>query len=229
MGFGANRTCIVNFHGIGVPHAGVPPSEAPYWLPEARFRAVMERAAALRDGGRDIAVTFDDGNLSDLEIAAPVLSELGFRGEFFVLTGRLERPHYLKPDDVRTLIGMGMEIGLHGRDHVDWRGLDETRLTEETQAARRHLEDVAGCGITKVAIPFGAYDRRVIARLKAADFRVIYTSDGGPASSSSRVRARTTLRSDMSGETIEAIFSGRQPLRRRLRRAASAFLRRHVL
>jgi peptidoglycan/xylan/chitin deacetylase (PgdA/CDA1 family) len=215
----------INFHGIGEPHAGVPADERPYWLGTARFARVIARIAALRDAGRDIRITFDDGNASDLLLAAPVLAQHGLTGAFFVLTGRFDDPHYLSQAQVRELLALGHEIGLHGRDHVDWRTLDDATLDAETQGARDVLAAVAGAPVTSVAIPFGAYDRRVMARLKSAGFSAIHTSDGGQAQGDAQVRPRTSLRSDMDDARIEAILAGADPPVKRLRRTVSMWRR----
>lgn len=219
---------VVNFHGIGIPHDRVPEDEVPFWLSQDRFAAIARQIAALRSEGHDIRITFDDGNLSDLQAAAPVLESLGLRAEFFVLTGRLDQPDYLSPDAVRALLGMGHGIGLHGHAHLDWRRLDAAGLRSETVLARSRLEAVAGGPVRRVAIPFGSYARRVIAHLRAEGFAVIYTSDGGTTSDRDTVRARTSLRADMDEAAVTQILTGRVSLPSRLRRRISSGLRQHV-
>ncbi len=220
---------ILNFHGIGVPHVGVPEEEKPYWVSEDRFAEIAREVALLRNEGFDVGITFDDGNLSDLAVAAPILLDLSIKAEFFVLTARLVQDFYLRPADVRALLDLGMDIGLHGQDHVDWRWLDDAGLKVETRSARHQLEDVTGRSVSSVAIPFGAYNRRVIAHLRGEKFKAIYTSDGGPTSSSMRVRARTSVRSDMTLNAINTIISDRPPIIERFRRAISTTLRRYVV
>lgn len=224
----APRQCILNFHGIGTPHDGVLPDEVPYWLSAARFAEVADRVRDRRANGQDIRLTFDDGNLSDLEIAAPVLAERGLAAEFFVLTGRLDQAHYLSREGVHSLLEIGMRIGLHGRDHVDWRRAGPEELDHEVSVARARLEDILGRKVDNVGIPFGAYGRREIAYLKGQGFGTIYTSDGGHVSSTARVKARTSLRSDMSLDDIDDILAAREPVHAQARRAVSVFLRRHV-
>lgn len=222
------RLAILNFHGIGMPPARIPPDEVPYWVTRDAFAAIVAQAAASPWRER-VRFTFDDGNASDLEIAAPLLAEAGFGAEFFVLTGRIGAPGYLDRAGIRALLDMGMAIGLHGRDHVDWRRCDPATLQEEVPRARAALARTTGRAIETVGVPFGGYDRRVIARLVAEQFRVIYTSDGGTASDRARIRARTSIRSDMTPGAIDSLIRGRDPLRRRLRRTISTTLRRHVL
>src|SRR5690242_12624710 len=109
----ADDPIILNFHGIGVPHEGVDVAERPYWIDEPFFAQILDHVSARPDGHR-IQYTFDDGNQSDLVVGAAALAQRGRTAQFFLLTGRFDDPRYLSPEDARTLVGMGMRIGLHG-------------------------------------------------------------------------------------------------------------------
>ena len=128
---GSDWQVVINFHGIGSAHDAVVESERPYWISADQFEAIIDRAQAHPNAKR-VRWTFDDGNRSDLVIGARVLAERGMRGAFFVLTGRFDDPLYLSRADTRALADMGMAVGLHGKDHVDWRRLDPATLTDET-------------------------------------------------------------------------------------------------
>lgn len=151
------------------------------------------------------------------------------RADFFLLTGRLSSNRYLAEDDIRALVDLGMGVGLHGHDHVDWRKLDAQSLHAETVAAWARLTEIIGGPVMMVSIPFGAYNRRVIAHLRSQGFAEIYTSDGGTARAGALIRARTSLRSDMSSGTIENILTARQSLCTRMRRAVSSFRRQRLV
>lgn len=222
------RHIILNFHGIGTPHDRVDASERPYWIGEDMFRAIVDRVSARPDAD-SVRWTFDDGNRSDLVVGARVLAEREKSGAFFLLTGRFDDPHYVSCDDARALVSMGMEVGLHGRDHVDWRQVPRWQLDSETVEARDLLADVVGQPINGVAIPFGAYNRTVIAHLKDCGFDHIYTSDGGSCHPDDRIVNRTSVREDMSLAHIDAILDDDVPIKRRVKRRISTTLRRHFL
>lgn len=221
-----SRVIVLNFHGLGTPHEGLPADELPYWLPVARFEAIID---SVRDRGleKDVAFTFDDGNSSDM-IAAAMLAERGLKGSFFVLAGRLEQEHYLSPDDLRQLDRMGMTVGLHGRDHVNWRKLDPARFASETVEARAELAEILGKPVDEVAIPFGAYNRSVIHRLHRQGFERIHTSDPGTADSKARIWQRNTLRDDMDDACIRDILQARRSMRRRVRDFAARTIKRSI-
>jgi peptidoglycan/xylan/chitin deacetylase (PgdA/CDA1 family) len=220
-----SRQIIVGFHGLGAPPDWIDADEKPYWAPIETFAWIVERTA----DRPDVAYTFDDGNVSDLTAAVPILERFGRTAAFFILTGRLHKPGYLSPGQVRELIARGMSVGLHGRDHLDWRAADEETLQAETVQARADLAEVCGRPIDTVAIPFGAYDKRVMHHLKACGFSAIMTTDTGAADDSAQVRNRTSIRGDMSEDVIQAIVDGRWSAARTARRLVSTFARRHLV
>lgn len=206
------RELVFNFHGIGTPHAGVGPEERPVWMSSENFVALLDRIASLRGEGKvPIDITFDDGNTSDLAIALPELRKRQLPATFFLCSGRLQAREYLNRDAVRDLIAAGMVIGSHGMHHRDWRTLDKTELVDEVSAARKRLEDVCGLPVTKAAVPFGSYDRRVLAQLRVEGFDCVYTSDGGFARYGSWLKPRNTLGMASRQEDIEDLTSTSWP------------------
>lgn len=167
---------VFNFHGVGTPRATLPPDEAPYWCePELYFRLLDAIVALQAETGAPVEITFDDGNRSDLDIAAPALVERGLSATFFVCAGRLNDPYYLDPAALRTLTDMGMGIGSHGHSHTDLRKTDEATLRLETSESRQAIADAVRGDVDGFAIPFGSYDRRVLGALTG--YKRIYTSD----------------------------------------------------
>jgi peptidoglycan/xylan/chitin deacetylase (PgdA/CDA1 family) len=220
-----SRQIILAFHGLGPPPPHVDADEIPYWVTHATFENIVSRTA----GRPEVVFTFDDGNLTDLDVAAPVLRRHGRRGEFFLLTGRIGVAGYLSVTDVQALQTMGMGIGLHGKDHVDWRSLNADQLHEETVLAREVLAKICGKQIETVSIPFGAYNRRVVSHLQSCGYTKIMTTDGGAAYDHKQLRNRTSIRSDMDAVAIEAVLSGRSSPFSQLRRTVSTFARRNLI
>lgn len=215
---------ILNFHGVGIPGRSLEPGEAPYWISIDQFHAIV---AELQSTPHRIGITFDDGNTSDLEICAPILAEKGFSAKVFVLAGRLGEAGSLSAADLLQLQEMGFEIGSHGHDHVDWRRLDKAGQMRELVEARQMISEACGRSVRQVAIPFGRYDRGVLAMLRQLDYERVFTSDGGLAGTGWLV-PRISVRGDMKIEQIHELLSGREPVKRRLRRRV-AMLRKRLL
>jgi peptidoglycan/xylan/chitin deacetylase (PgdA/CDA1 family) len=219
------RHVILNFHGIGETAKEREPGESSYWIRPDFFSAVLERVVAVRNGPR-IDLTFDDGNISDLLIGAEGLARHGMVATFFVLAQRIGRPECLSARDLTLLISMGHRIGSHGASHVDWTTLDASGLEAELDHARSLIESSTGQSITAAALPFGRYNRRIMAELDRRSYREVYSSDGGAVASPRLPMPRTSLRGDMTIDDIDTILLGLESPVRRARRALSRLKRR---
>lgn len=213
---------VLNLHGIGTPHEGVAADESSFWVTRQAFVTLLENIVATRaTSDIPIIITFDDGNTSDAAIALPELAKRGLRAEFFVCANRIGAPHYLDRIALAELLAAGMEIGSHGMDHRNWRGLDETSLDVEVGEARRRIEDSCGIAVTKAAIPFGSYDRRVLERLRRERLECAYTSDRGLAQSDAWLKPRDTMDNTWLDTDIKQVLAAKPSLRARLRRNAA--------
>jgi peptidoglycan/xylan/chitin deacetylase (PgdA/CDA1 family) len=146
---------ILNFHGLGEPPDTIGAAERDVWVPMQWLEAILD--AAPREG---VVLTFDDGNVSDVQAVLPALTDRKLAARFFPLTGRIGTAGYLSAEDIAELSRLG--------------------------------EIVAG-EITEAACPFGSYDRRVLRALRAAGYRRVFTSDGGPHASGAWLSSRTTV------------------------------------
>jgi peptidoglycan/xylan/chitin deacetylase (PgdA/CDA1 family) len=218
---------VLNLHGIGAPHGGVTGDERLYWLSHEAFVSLLRTIVVTRDRfNPPIVITFDDGNESDALIALPELAKLNLNAIFFIVAGRIGSPHYLDRSALRDLISAGMEIGSHGMHHCDWRSLEPKRLHVEVDAARHRIEDVCGKPVTKVGIPFGSYDHRVLKQLHAERLDCVYTSDGGLARSDAWLKPRQTICSDMSEADMKLLITCYPNLAARLRCCATRLYKR---
>lgn len=208
-------TIIINFHGIGEPGRPVPDDEKPYWINEDLYESILDRIAEARDRRR-YRITFDDGNMSDVDIGLPALRRRGLTATFFVLAGMLEERGFLDAASVRTLAREGMGVGTHGLHHPAWPDCDETRLNAELDDSCAILSDLIAAPVAEAAIPFGRYDRRVIQALRRRPFRHVYTSDCGLARSRAWLQPRTSIRCDMDEATVAAVVAGQRSLPKQL-------------
>lgn len=207
-----------NFHGIGMPGPEIAAEEKPYWVTEEMFVAYAELFGRHRDR---VIITFDDGNRSDLEIAAPVLLQQDLTARIFVLTGCFGSAGYLQPEDLRTLRDMGFVIGSHGIDHIDWAAADTRLLAQEVAESKRQIEDALGASVFEAAVPFGSYSRRVLEALRRAGYGTVWTSDGAATRTEGFLRPRLSIRSDTPFAYVAQILAEGVPLRRRLRQHMS--------
>lgn len=222
------RQVILNFHGIGEPARHLEPGEARYWVSMELFEETL--GLAMRHKARTRTdYTFDDGNLSDIDLAAPALARHGLHATFFVLADRIGSPGSLGADEIRALARAGHRIGTHGAGHVDWTMADAITLERELgPATRAAIADAAGQPLTEAAIPFGRYNRSVLKALKHHGYKRVYSSDGGPWRAGQWPIPRTSPRADMTLSDIEKILIGPEPTATRLRRVLARGLKRAV-
>lgn len=181
---------VLNFHGLGEPGPAIEQDERPYWVAIERFEAILAFVAPRAEA---IAITFDDGNASDVVHALPLLVRHGLKADFFVVSERIGQSGYLSAADILDLRRAGMGIGSHGMRHVKWTSLPDDELALHVSRSLQALSDILAEPMRSVAIPFGAYDRRVLAVLRREGVTRAYTSDRGPVLPGRWLVARNTV------------------------------------
>ncbi|HET6291337.1 MAG TPA: polysaccharide deacetylase family protein [Amycolatopsis sp.] len=212
---------ILAIGGVGRPVRALDPGENESWVTVEQFERVLDTVA----GREDVGLTFDDGNSSDVEIALPRLVERELTAEFFPLAGRIGQWGFLDAEGLRKLVDAGMSIGSHGWEHRDWRRLDGRHARREFETAPKLLADLSGEPVRAYAPPFGAYDRRVLGRLRRSGATKVYTTEGGAASRDGWLRPRVEVRHDVDQEWIDNVLADRDGLYRRAGRAIARVAR----
>jgi peptidoglycan/xylan/chitin deacetylase (PgdA/CDA1 family) len=158
---------------------------------------------ALRDrrGGKVLVVSFDDAFSSVFERALPVTVALGVPATIFVPTSyiasaeamqwsSLDRwagtPHEdelrcMGWDELRQLVAAGWEVGSHTETHAKLTELSDAELDAELEGSKRRCEEELGRACEALAYPFGAHDRRVMERVRAAGYTAAVILDGSLA------------------------------------------------
>lgn len=215
---------MINFHGIGDPPAEVPWDERPYWCPLGEWRALVEVLGEASRGGSPVEITFDDGNVSDVEVALPALLEHGLRATFHVCAGRMAQPGYLDEGAIRHLRDAGMAIGSHGWHHVDSRALSREDLVRATRDSAERIAAACGSPVTTFALPLGSYDRRVLQHLR--HYSTVFTSDATRAAPGTWLVPRWSYVRGWTESTVSDLTDGVESPRRRCRQRASMLVKR---
>ncbi len=106
-----------------------------------------------------VSITFDDGDESNLTIAAPELERRGWRGSFYVILDSLNEEGHLGSEQVRTLANRGHEIGSHSASHRPLVEVSTEELRDEVEGSLLQLAKLgAGRGF---AYPAGEFDELV--------------------------------------------------------------------
>jgi peptidoglycan/xylan/chitin deacetylase (PgdA/CDA1 family) len=212
----AGRRIGLCFHGIATRQRELEAEEDGYWVSRDQFLGILDEVA----DWPAVDISFDDGNVSDVEVALPALEERRLFATFYALAGRLDQPGSLSSDDLRALRQAGMEVGTHGWHHVPWTGLDPSSLRRELSQARSCLADAIHAPVTKAALPFGRYDRRVLRQLRKEAYERVSTSDRALPRADDWLYARFSVHRDDSAESIRAVVNA--ATRARVRALTSA-------
>jgi peptidoglycan/xylan/chitin deacetylase (PgdA/CDA1 family) len=153
-------------------------------------------------------VTFDDGHISNFELAAPILQSRGLTAQFFITVGWMgKKPGYMRWPELRALHENGQSIGAHGWTHTLLTHCSERELQTELSSARLTLEDRLGTSITTMSLPGGRYNRRVLAACEKAGYTQIYTSVPKPETLPLGVTVgRLNILANMQAEWILRLF-----------------------
>jgi hypothetical protein len=122
-------------------------------------------------------VTFDDGHMSNIELAAPILRSRGLTARFFITAGWTgKKPGYMGWAELRSLHEAGFSIGAHGWTHMLLTHCSDDELQIELSKSRLTLEEKLGASITTMSVPGGRTNRRVLDACAAAGYTQVYTS-----------------------------------------------------
>lgn len=209
------RTHALEYHDVIAGEAfdasGFPgPSAASYKLRVPDFEAHL---AALAASGVPVLLTFDDGGVSALTEAAPLLSRYGWAGHFFVTTGRIGTPGFLDAAQVAALHAAGHAVGSHSASHpARFAALTRPEMLREWTESRSALERILGAEVRTASVPGGYFSRAAAETAAEAGFRVLFTSE--PVSrvqevDGCRVVGRYTLRRSSTASEAAALAAGR--------------------
>jgi peptidoglycan/xylan/chitin deacetylase (PgdA/CDA1 family) len=161
------------------------PVAARYKLEPDRFEAHLDAVAAAgvevgiwsASGGGRAVLTFDDGGASALASAA-ALEARGWRGHFFITTGRVGGAGFLSADGVRELAERGHAVGGHSHTHPSYFGrLTREQQLEEWRRSRDELGSLLGEAPDGASVPGGFFTPTVAATAAEAGYRWLMTSE----------------------------------------------------
>ncbi len=130
---------------------------------------------------KPIAITFDDGYDDAYTAARPVLEQYHLTATFFIITGFLNRPHYMTWTEVEALDREGMEIGSHTVDHKSLPHLSPLALHLEVASSRSDLETHLGHPVLDFSYPGGELNQAVVQAVSTAGYLSATTTKPGVA------------------------------------------------
>lgn len=155
-----------------------------------------------------VALTFDDGFMSDFEVVKPILESRGVKATFFPVLKFTDQKNRMTWHEIRSLSNAGFEIGSHSVTHSDMRKLRKEPCKLELELSKRLLEQKIGCKVTCFAAPYGAYNRQLLKLAILAGYKhVLSTQVGLNNAESNFVLHRWNIKWNTDAKMLEKVLS----------------------
>lgn len=158
-----------------------------------------------------VFITFDDGGKSAM-IAADILDERGWKGHFFITTGRIGTPGFVDRSDLLELKARGHVVGSHSDSHPLRMGaLPQDQIKSEWQKSVAILSEILSDDILTASVPGGFYSNIVKDEAFAAGIKYLFNSEPTTklaASDKGNVFGRYSVTNGMPDTAIAGLVSG---------------------
>ena len=148
-------------------------------------------------------ITFDDGHISDFELAFPLLVESDCRAVFFVVTDFIGTDGYMNWGHIKELARNGMCIGSHSKSHKRLSELNNYDLDQELEISKDLIENKLGLEIQNFSFPYGSSSERAVRKARDCGYKYLHGSKHGFLGDNALILPRNSINGFMSIEQIE--------------------------
>lgn len=161
---------------------------------------------------KPIVFSFDDGYLSQVRNALPLLRERHWPGVLNLEVANLQPVWGIRPPGVRKLIKAGWEIDAHTLTHPDLTKVSAGQLRDEVAGSRVAIRKRFHVPVNFFCYPAGRYDETVVAAVQAAGYLGATTTNYGLARPTdlytlNRVRINGTDSTSAFAQKIQALHA----------------------
>jgi peptidoglycan/xylan/chitin deacetylase (PgdA/CDA1 family) len=119
-----------------------------------------------------VSLSFDDGYLSQYDVARPILNAAGIKGTFFIVSSYLDGsdPFYMTQAQMLQMNQDGHEIGAHTKTHPFLSQLTPAQMQDEIAGSKADLLAMGATPVSTFAYPYGDYNATVVQTVQNAGF-----------------------------------------------------------
>ncbi len=183
-------TVILMYHALysnDAELARIDAEDRPYAVSTDDFReqlAALQGVAtglpAVHQSNPEVVVTFDDGHVSNYDIALPLLAECQIQAYFFITSDFIgTRPHFCSRTQLRELHTAGMIVGSHGKTHGFFADMEKHEADHEFRVSRDVLSEMIGDPVESISFPGGRYENNQLELARMAGYQQIFGSGFG--------------------------------------------------
>jgi peptidoglycan/xylan/chitin deacetylase (PgdA/CDA1 family) len=125
--------------------------------------------------GCEIAITFDDGYVDDVNVARALADDVA-TATLYISSGLVGSTGHVSRTQLRALADEGLQIGAHTVNHVDLTKRDDAQAKQEIGGSRTSIAAWSGTPVDSFAYPSGRYDVRIERLVRGFGFRNALTT-----------------------------------------------------
>ncbi len=148
-----------------------------------------------KTGVGNIALTFDDGHLSDYELVFPLLQQYDAKATFFIVSDFVGKKGYVSWSQLREMSDANMEIASHSKTHPYLTTLSKKNLTIELYESKQKIEQNIGIQVNSFAYPYGDCSQKTHNIAFDLGYNHICNSKPGLTKERHRIIARNSITS----------------------------------
>lgn len=129
--------------------------------------------------GKELVLTFDDGNYTFETNAYPILAKYSFPVALFVVSESVKQEinGSMSVDTLKKMLGIGwITVASHSKTHPSLSTMTDEQIEEELAGSKEDLEEMLGIPIRYLSYPSGDVDERVVKTAEKAGYRLAFTT-----------------------------------------------------
>ncbi len=183
-------TVVLMYHALykGNDTSRIDAEDLPYAVSEQNFIQQLdflrEKNIGLLDTNvptpPEVVITFDDGHISNFDIAMPLLAERGMSAYLFITSDFVgSRPHFCHAHHLKKMADAGMVIGSHGKTHLFFDDLSPSDAECELAHSKAQLSQQCGQEVKSISFPGGRYNERTLELSRKLGYSQLFGSGLG--------------------------------------------------
>lgn len=187
-----NQIPILEYHDLTDKPVRIKSVHSPYVLSTTKFYRQMKwlqengyDALTIDDllshnvSARSVALTFDDGHVSNYKLAFPILEEFRFIATFFIVPNCIDKKDYLTREQILEMHEQGMRFESHSLTHPYMLLLSREKKIKELYQSKEEIQNLLGSVTKHFSVPYGFYDEDLIQCVRETGYKSLVTENIG--------------------------------------------------